>query len=508
MKVPNANGTNRPRQREAGAALLISLFALLLIAVVAIALIVASGTETALTGNYHSATAAYYAAVAGLEEGRGRLLTKSPDYFNNTIAGFIPAGAVPVNLVSYIRNPIGGEAIDPTDLSAGNAYADREYAAEFPTVAGKTVQYIDSVYVAGTSGLPGPLYKWVRITAATEQSLGIDINGSGGALNHTRLTYYDPAHVDASGNITPSLISVNSPPSTAVQVFQITALAVLPNGSQKMLQYVVAPDALTLALPSPIVMDGNNVVFGPPTGSFSISGTDQDNVGSCTPGPNPVAGVGYTNGSDSSYTNIADAITVAGSPGRYTGLGGSFPNIYNVGPPPPTPLPFELAGNLMSVSGLNALVKTVTENADVVVAHDATQFDLPGTMSAANPMTVVINGDLNTNGWPGTGYGLLLVTGTFTYGADTSWRGLILVVGKGIFTSTSSGSGEIHGGLLIARLFDAGNTPLVAGAPLGAATFNMTGAGGGNGLRYSSCWIQASHPSLSYKVLSFREISQ
>ena len=100
------------------------------------------------------------------------------------------------------------------------------------------------------------------------------------------------------------------------------------------------------------------------------------------------------------------------------------------------------------------------------------------------------------------------MTGTFTYGADTSWRGLILVVGKGIFTSTSSGSGEIHGGLLIARLFDAGNTPLVAGAPLGAATFNMTGAGGGNGLRYSSCWIQASHPSLSYKVLSFREISQ
>jgi hypothetical protein len=507
MNVPNANGKDRQRRREGGAALLISLFALLLIAVVAIALIVASGTETALTGNYHSATAAYYAAVAGLEEGRGRLLPKSPDYFNKTIAGFIPAGPVPMNLVSYIRNPVGGEVIDPTDLSAGNPYADREYATEFPTVAGKTVQYIDSVYVSGTSGLPGPLYKWVRITATTEESLGIDINGSAGSLDNTRLAYYDPAHVDGSGNVTPSIISVNSPPSTAVQVFQVTALAVLPNGSQKMLQYVVAPDTLNLNLPAALVLDGNNVAFtGPSSVSFSINGTDQHAVGSCSPGPSPAAAIGYINSGDASAGNIASGVP-SGKASHYTGAGGATPNINYVGPPSPTPVPSALAANLMTVNGLNALVKTITENADTVINHDATQFDLPtATMSAANPMMIVVNGDLSTNGWHGTGYGLLLVTGTFHYDPDSSWRGLALVVGKGDFESHQGGIGQFQGGMLIARLFDSGNTPLPPGAPLGIPTFNQTA--GGIGIDYSSCWIKAAQPSLAYKVLSFREISQ
>jgi hypothetical protein len=29
-----------------------------------------------------------------------------------------------------------------------------------------------------------------------------------------------------------------------------------------------------------------------------------------------------------------------------------------------------------------------------------------------------------------------------------------------------------------------------------------------NGIYYSTCWIQASMPSLGYKILSFHEISQ
>src|SRR5580692_10002908 len=72
-----ARSTIRTRQREAGVALLIAIFVLLLISVVAIALIVSSGTESAMAGNYRTATGVYYAALAGLEEGRGRLLSKN-----------------------------------------------------------------------------------------------------------------------------------------------------------------------------------------------------------------------------------------------------------------------------------------------------------------------------------------------------------------------------------------------------------------------------------------------
>ena len=64
--------TRARRNQEAGVALLIAIFALMLISVVAISLIVSAGTESALSGNYRSSTSAYYAATAGLEEGRGR----------------------------------------------------------------------------------------------------------------------------------------------------------------------------------------------------------------------------------------------------------------------------------------------------------------------------------------------------------------------------------------------------------------------------------------------------
>ncbi len=45
-------------------------------------------------------------------------------------------------------------------------------------------------------------------------------------------------------------------------------------------------------------------------------------------------------------------------------------------------------------------------------------------MSLSNPMTVVVNGDLDLSGWHNAGFGLLLVTGTLHYDPDASWNGL------------------------------------------------------------------------------------
>src|SRR2546429_4668452 len=87
--------TTRKRRQEAGIALLIAIFILLLIGVVAIALVVSSGTESALAGNYRSSTNVYYAAVAGLEEGRARPRSNNPNSFNKTPPGFPPPPAPP-----------------------------------------------------------------------------------------------------------------------------------------------------------------------------------------------------------------------------------------------------------------------------------------------------------------------------------------------------------------------------------------------------------------------------
>src|SRR6266403_561675 len=103
-KRMNVTLHRRRKHSEAGVALLIAISALLLISVVAIALIVAAGMETSLSGNYRSSTGAYYAARAGLEEGRGRLLTRNPDYFNATSPAFIPP-TLTLHQVRYVTNP-------------------------------------------------------------------------------------------------------------------------------------------------------------------------------------------------------------------------------------------------------------------------------------------------------------------------------------------------------------------------------------------------------------------
>src|ERR1700731_4980940 len=79
------------KNQEAGVALLLSIFVLLAISVVGIAMILASGTESALAGNYRTSTSAYYAATAGLEEAHGRLLSKNTGSMYHTALAFMPA---------------------------------------------------------------------------------------------------------------------------------------------------------------------------------------------------------------------------------------------------------------------------------------------------------------------------------------------------------------------------------------------------------------------------------
>jgi len=61
---------NKRKNSEVGVALLVAMISLLLITAVGVAMIVASGSESALSGNYRSSSSAYYAALAGLEEAR------------------------------------------------------------------------------------------------------------------------------------------------------------------------------------------------------------------------------------------------------------------------------------------------------------------------------------------------------------------------------------------------------------------------------------------------------
>ncbi len=199
---------NKRNNSEVGVALLVAMISLLLITAVGVAMIVASGSESALSGNYRSSSSAYYAAIAGLEEGRGRLLPTNP----NTLVGVVNSGIppfgtnmtiTPVSQVAYILNP---------NIAAGEAagtilgtYPDNQYDQEFG--AGKLAAAVkffnNSLSGTNASNIPGPLYKWVRINPVTELSLNTDVNNDG-VKDPNSILFYETQNNPPSLSLTPS----------------------------------------------------------------------------------------------------------------------------------------------------------------------------------------------------------------------------------------------------------------------------------------------------------------
>ena len=467
-----ARAPKRKVAKESGVALLISLFALLLIAVVGVALIMASGTDTALTGNYHSATSVYYAALAGLEEGRGRLLPKSPNALPSTFIAPV-GGILAPGEVRYILNPLPGETVAPWDLGTPTTYPDTEYFSEFRTNPPGGPPTVPSV--SSLSGVQGPLYKWVRINAITVASEGyvnVNVDNDTGAQNAPIL--YNT-----------STLSISPP---GAQALEITSLASMGNGSQRMLQYVVAPITYNLTFPAALTLiapTGPKATFTGPGASLTEAGTDTATAGCATTTGAALPGIGVGGGSDLSLitgTNISPT------------------------PPGPGPTAVSLPTNLQTASALETLIQTIEVNADKYThAVDGPQNEtvLPAGMSASTPMTVVVDSDLDLSHWRGTGYGILLVTGTLTYNGSSTWNGLVLAIGKGQVVSTDDTGGGIYGAALVAQTRDPG-TGVVTGS-LGTPSWI---APGGTTIAYSSCWANLVQPPITYKILSFREIPQ
>jgi len=524
-----------PRRQEAGVALLIAIFTLLIVSAVAVALVMSSGTESSLAANYRSSTSAYYAGLAGLEEARGRMLPSNPNFFNNTVANFVTmVGTTPtlaLGQVRYILNPLPGEVVAPTTF--GSKYYDNEYKQEWGfSVPVATTQTIASV--SNAAGYQGPMFKWVRITAATEKSLGLDVgNDNGGDLGIPNLIYYDPAHLNSSSNPDPSLIVSPplGPPATAGPVFEIAALAVLPNGTQKLMEYVVSPVTFNLNLPSALTLPGPLGSFNPPNSSgYCMDGNDTSQlitVAGCSFSPppavpgcsttapaTPAIGVSPGNNNAGSQTNVnyVDTQIPSGRVTNYTGSTGTTPSVATPPLPPnlssPAALQQELAtiqqnsnvclgGGTLACPGAGGGTYTYSQIANASGSLWASGVNPPAT----TPQVTYVNGNLDISGST-KGSGILVVTGNLTYDGNSSWNGIILVVGNGLTTyvQNGGGNGQFNGAIFVANT--AGNPP----GTYGPADFTING-GGGNGVYYNSCWIQNSQKPVTLKVLSFREIS-
>ena len=457
------NCINRRKPSESGVALLIAIFVLLLISVIAISLIVASGSESSLAGNYRSSTSAFFAGTAGLEEARGRLSRSNPDYYNVGMP-------LPLGQVRYILNPAAGE----TAATLLTTYPDNEYATEFAGLAYAvpTVQTTNSINTG--AAIPGPLYKWVRINAITEKSINKDVNNNG-TLDATTPLYFDGTHLNTT--------------STGMQALEVTTQVVLPNGTRKLLQYV-------LGAPSPVPVDS-----AIQTRLDQVMG-DALNVTGFT---DPVCTLPSTTGAVSGgAVTIPGKGNVTGSP---TAVLGNAPFPYDLTKImqsyKPTSQPIDSPGT--GVTGIGTPPTSYTgPHATLGVVPTVTYDSTGGITATTAPGTPVVYlspadlvlGTPVIGGAPVTGQGVLLVQGNLKIDISNGFNyfGLIVVTGDITMTANAgtSASSNLHG-------------TIIGG---GKFTSNLANLGGSIFIHQNACLVNGMSDFLPRLVLSFKEISQ
>jgi hypothetical protein len=111
-----------------------------------------------------------------------------------------------------------------------------------------------------------------------------------------------------------------------------------------------------------------------------------------------------------------------------------------------------------------------------------------------------VDADLSISG-NATGYGILVVTGTYTASGNVGWRGIVLVVGQGIMNVNGGGNNEYDGAIFLAKTRDAVGNLLQS---LGGPVLSWNG-GGGNGVYYSSGCVGNATTLTTYRVVAYRE---
>lgn len=260
------------RQKERGMALLLALFALLLLSAIGLCMVLASDTETRIDANYSSSLRSYYAARSGLEEVRDRI--KYPQS-SGGLSDLLPQDIAGNTYgVLYVLNPASGETVDPRD--ANSPYFDDQLCHDYNSgVAAKdskcTVQPGTPNWL---STAPAPAtaagYKWVRINLKTNRIADpyfVDNNQSGAPLD-TRVCWDGQTEQLSPGGTSPSCDANGMLP-----VYMLTSLAATsqsggPNGSRKLLRFeVVAP---SIRPPGAVTMEvGSSTSSNPVSATFN-----------------------------------------------------------------------------------------------------------------------------------------------------------------------------------------------------------------------------------------------
>ncbi|MGZ4817056.1 MAG: hypothetical protein ACXVZJ_00440 [Terriglobales bacterium] len=510
----------RSRRRQRGVALLLALFALLILSAIGLGMMYSANIETAVNRNYGGSMRAYYAALGGMEEVRDRIRSNTGTPLSAPPSTPTSSGGTIYIVNSYVNS--AGNTITPNPWSSTDSFFDDEYCREFPstnpgvgslctaapftgtnwygyyngsgTYTGSAWHSNGSVpSISPNTGTANALdFRWARIQMKTNYSTNpICVNGSGitcstSASQGTAVCWNGSNEFLAPSNGTDCSGTIYKP------VYMITSLAISPDGSRRMVQSELTQN-IAPPLPAALVLDGSGPTYGTAHSSgFGITGVNANSCGA-SPTPANVPAIDTVNSTDQAY--------VAGQvfrPANYPGI--------NPAPDIEVATSTQL-GPYATIPGIVSVVQGLTSSADYVGTSPA---DLGST---ASPKITVITGNYSSHSC--TGSGILIVTGNLDCNGSWSWDGVLMVLG-GTFLSHGGGGGHFNGAMLITKAYDATQTPptaytaassAVPNYPLpGAPSWTWTG-GGGNGITYDSCWTTALNQRFGFKVLSTRELS-
>jgi hypothetical protein len=321
----------RIRKSEEGVALLMALLALMVLSGIAVGLVYMTNTETLVNSNYRSEQVSYFAAKAGLEEARDRMMLGLPGgyYFANMapnpLPTVVPAGGN--NGVLYIVNE-GNQPGSVQPWLAGSTYMDDElchdgyalpgltnvpspdvHCTQTPLGAGwYTATTSQLPYAGSTAALP---FKWVRVA--------MKLNGS--VQNYLVNSSLPASQPVCWNNATEVVLPVGTANcaamlSPATPVYLITSLAVSQaagsaNGSRKLVQAEVAMNP-SANFPAGMFGTGN----GCGDISFTGNATTDSFDGSKGPyGPNNSSNTGGDVGSNGNVSISGNNATIGGSLG-------------------------------------------------------------------------------------------------------------------------------------------------------------------------------------------------
>lgn len=510
--------------------MLVALLALVLLAAIGVGLMFMADTENSVNNNYRDSQKAYFAARAGAEN--VRLQLASGGSLNTAASNLTMPLSVAGTGMIYVKNPTGGEAIDPTSASGAtlmaNPYLDdqlcwEKYTGLATLTAGtagpcgsnnqpsqlmSSSTAFSTITLAQSPGINGPdslPFKWVRITNKQNLIGPLGKTVAGTAPNGSQVCWNGKNEVPITAGTCGAQV-----PQAMTPVWELTSLAVTPKigqspGSRRIVQMEVAllppinpPGAV--AAQAPINLQGNLQVNG--YDNCNCTSTETSRPGKTCDGSHLAVfsanDVSQTGNATTLSSGIGNGLTTYDGQGNVVHQGATAAN---------QPWPYD-------VSQMISDYKTGAQNAATTAPWNFSCTGSPascGTQTGQNfgtyptglpnapvfltggPATVYVPGSVQLSG-NATGSGILIIDGDLDVHGGLAFYGLILVKGKITFTGGGHQSVNMFGAIL-------------AGEDVNAQDIAIQDTIGGSfSFQYDSCALRLMPSSGPPKLLATHEI--